>query len=237
MILSRLAILDWSVKIGDMKSSRIYLIESNSRQDLAQMFMRFQEHYESPEFKGKTFSIDEFAHWYAKKYGAFTYACDWYGFNLPATVLAPFRQGNFDPLTAKEQKLLQICEKASDSSYIIGATPNAEYFKETVKHEFIHGAFHVNHFYCDEVKACLLNNRVGEVAVGLKKMGYHKDVFADETNAYVLVEPETIQEHISVSNTKRLRKELDKVFQKHFGFSVLKAEITALMARTERILV
>ena len=138
-----------------MKRAEIYLIESSNRQDLAETFLRFQEYYESPEFKGKVFSVDEFARWYAKKEGSFTYAHDWYGFNIPASVLEPFRQGQFNPLTAKECNLLKLCEKADANSYIIGVTPNAEYFKETVKHEFVHGVFHINRFYRNEVKACL----------------------------------------------------------------------------------
>ena len=218
-----------------MKRPEIYLVESKTRQDLDQMFMRFQEYYESPEFKGKTFSVDEFVHWYTQKYKAFTYTRDWYGFNMPASVLEPFRNGQFDPLTSKETNLLKLCEKADANSYIIGVTPNAEYFKETVKHEFVHGAFHVNYFYRDEVKACLADNSVKEVSFGLKKMGYHQDVFADETNAYVLIEPETIQEFVSVSNTKHLREDLSKVFQKHFGFSILDAKIHELISRVEHV--
>jgi len=217
------------------EKGNVYLIESKSRQDLAQMFMRFQEHYESPEFKGKTFSIDEFVHWYTQKYKAFTYTRDWYGFNIPASVLEPFRNGQFDPLTFKEINLLKLCEKADANSYIIGVTPNAEYFKETVKHEFIHGAFHVNQFYRNDVKECLVDNSIKEVSLGLKKMGYHKDVFADETNAYVLIEPETIQEFVSTSNTKRLREDLSKIFQKHFGFSILDTKVGELLGRVEHI--
>ena len=197
--------------------------------------MRFQEHYESPEFKGKTFSVEEFVHWYAAKYGAFTYARDWYGFNIPASVLEPFRQGQFNPLTSKEHNLLKLCEKADANSHIIGVTPNAEYFKETIKHEFVHGAFHVNNSYRNEVKACLLDNSVKEVVVGLKRMGYHQDVFADEANAYILVEPETIQEYISICNTKRLRDNLIKIFYKHFGFSILDTKTQDLFGRVEHI--
>ncbi len=66
-------------------------------------------------------------------------------------------------------------------------------------------------------------------------MGYHQDVFADEANAYVLVEPETIQEHISIRNTKRLRENLNKVFNKHFGFSILNTKVQALVSRVEHI--
>lgn len=220
-----------------MKWAKIYLIESNSRQDLAETFMRFQEHYESPEFKGKTFSIDEFAHWYAKKYGAFTYTRDWYGFNIPASVLEPFRQGKFDPLTSKEHNLLKLCEKADTNSYIIGVTPNAEYFKETVKHEFVHGAFYTNSEYRKDVIGCVRNFSIKPINKGLIKMGYCDDVVVDETNAYVLVEPDTIQEYASVHNTKNLREDLDKIFEKYFGFSILKTETSSLMARTEHVLI
>lgn len=199
--------------------------------------MRFQEYYESPEFKGKTFSIEEFAHWYATKYGSFTYNKDWYGFNIPATVLAPFRKGDFNPLTEQEKKLLDFCRSANESSYIIGATPSAEYFKETVRHEFVHGAFYTNSDYRKEVINCVSSFAIKPIDNGLMRMGYCKEVIIDETNAYVLVEPDTIQEYASMHNTKNLRDNLDKIFEKYFGFSVIKTEVPALMARTEHILI
>lgn len=220
-----------------MKRPQIYLIESKSRQDLAEMFMRFQEHYESPQFKGKTFTIEEFAHWYASKYGSFSYVKDWYGFNLPATVLAPFRRGNFDPLTLQEQRLLEICKEANSNSYIIGVTPNAEYFKETIKHEFAHGAFYTNPEYRKEVEVCIKSFRIEPIDKGLRRMGYCDEVAVDETNAYVLVEPETVQEFVSIRSTKNLREKLDKIFQKYYGSSLIKTEIFALMARTRHILI
>jgi len=220
-----------------MNPPQIYLIESKSRQDLAEMFMRFQEYYESPEFKGKTFSVDDFAHWYATKYGSFSYSRDWYGFNIPGTVLSPFLEGKFDPLTKQEQKLVDFCKNARGSSYIIGTTPSSEYFKETIKHEFVHGVFYTNLEYRKEVIDCIKDFCIKPIDKGLLKMGYCNEVLIDETNAYVLVEPNTIQEYASVNNTKNLRDNLDKIFVKYFRFSVLKTEIPALMARTEHILV
>ena len=222
---------------GGMKRPQIYLIESSSRQDLAETFMRFQEYYESPEFKGKTFSVEDFAHWYTAKYGSFSYAKDWYGFNIPGTVLKPFRQGQFDPLTSKERNLLKLCEKADASSYIIGVTPNAEYFKETVKHEFVHGAFYTNPEYRKEVVNCVRSFSITPIYRGLMRMGYCEDVVIDETNAYVLVEPETIQEYVSVHNTKNFREQLDKIFKKYFGLSILNTELPSLMSRVEHVLV
>ena len=216
---------------------QIYLIESRTRQDLAATFMRFQEYYESPEFKGRIFSIEDFSCWYALKFGSFSYSSDWYGFNIPGTVLTPFKNGDFDPLTPKERRLIDFCSDIDGNSYIIGATPSAEYFKETIQHEFIHGVFHTNSEYKREVINCVNDFNIQTVSKGLLKMGYCDDVVIDETNAYVLVEPDTIQQYSSVGSTKKLREQLDKIFAKFFGFSVLKTEISALMARTERVLI
>lgn len=219
-----------------MKSS-IYLIESRTRQDLAAVFMRFQEYYESPEFKGRVFSVDDFFHWYTGKFGSFSYSKDWYGFNIPGTVLAPFKNGDFNPLTPGEQRLIDFCSGIDESSYIIGATPSAEYFKETIQHEFVHGVFYTNSEYRREVASCINDFNIQTVRNGLLKMGYCGDVVIDETNAYILVEPDTIQQYSSVGSTKKLREQLDKIFTKFFGFSILKTEISALLARTEHILI
>jgi hypothetical protein len=220
-----------------MKRPSIYMIESKSRQDLAGMFMRFQEYYESPEFKGKVFTIEEFAHWYAQQYGSFSYSKDWYGFNIPSQVIQPFRNGQFNPLTAKEQQLLDICKNASGDFYVIGVTPSADYFAETVKHEFVHGAFHVNKPYRLEVAACINDHRTSKITRGLSKMGYHTDVAIDETNAYILVEPETIADVASIRDTEKLRYRLDVIFKKHFGFSMQTASVPTLTSQVEHILV
>lgn len=218
-----------------MKCPQIYLIESKSRQDLAEMFMRFQEYYESPQFKGKLFSVDDFAHWYASQYGSFTYSKDWCGFNIPSKVLEPFRKGKFDPLTIKEQRLLNICKNVPGDFYILGVTRSAEYFDETVKHEFVHGTFHTNKDYRNEVISCIKEINMKEISDGLDKMGYHSDVFVDETNAYVLVEPETMSKFATKRDTEKLRTWLDVIFKKHFGFSVIETKVPNLMRRAEHV--
>src|SRR3989338_8140254 len=202
-----------------MNRGQIYLIESQTRQDLAATFMRFQEYYESPEFKGRVFSVDDFVYWYARKFGSFSYSRDWYGFNIPGTVLTPFKNGDFHPLTLHEQRLVDFCGSVDGNSYIIGVTPSAEYFKETVQHEFIHGAFYTNQEYRKEVGSCVQSYKIRPINNGLRNMGYCDDVVVDETNAYVLVEPDTIQEYASIHNTKKFRERLDTIFIKHFGFS------------------
>jgi len=228
-------------KMWSMTKPNIFLIESKTRQVLAETFLRFQEYFESPEFKGRVFTVDEFAQWYVSKYGAWTYSKDWYGFNIPAKVLEPFRSGRFDPLTPAEQKLLEICppaqigNNASRDFYVIGVTSGAEYFKETLRHEFVHGAFHVNGDYRKDVIKCLDSHKIKTINNALSKMGYHNDVHSDEANAYVLVEPETISEYVTKRDTQKLRTRLDSIFRKHFGFSVLETNSMELMRQAEHV--
>ena len=199
--------------------------------------MRFQEHYESPEFKDKTFSVEEFATWYSSKYGAFTYTQDWHGFNIPALIMAPFRQGMFDPLTGQEKQLLEFCKNADKNSYIIGVTSKEDYFEETLRHEFAHAVFFTDSSYRQEVVSCLNDYRIKELDSALNDFGYCKDVLPDEANAYIMIEPDTVEDYISVSNTKKLKKTLEIIFQRHFGFSLSHAQIPALINRTKHILV
>jgi len=218
-----------------MKRPPIYLVEAENRQILTETFMRFQEYYESPEFKGRVFTVEEFVHWYASKYGGWTYSRDWYGFNIPSKIIETFRLGRFDPLSEKEKKLLDMCKNAVGDFYVIGATPAAEYFKETVRHEFVHGAFHVNKSYQKEVTECLKLHKISSVKKGLSKMGYHKDTFIDEANAYLLIEPETINEFVVKRDTQKLSSRLEIIFKKHFGFSVSEAPVQSLMNRVEHV--
>jgi hypothetical protein len=83
----------------------IHLLVFDNQYDLASTFLRFQEHYESPEFAGKVFTLDEYKNWYinhsprASKDGVFTYYEDWNGFNIPSKILKPFYGGKFSPLS------------------------------------------------------------------------------------------------------------------------------------------
>lgn len=84
----------------------IYLLRFKTQYELAATFLRVQEHYESPRFHGRIFSLEQFMDWYAKRYGNFTYYEDWAGFNVPSTALQPFYEGKFDPLSEKEKEFL-----------------------------------------------------------------------------------------------------------------------------------
>src|SRR5882757_828898 len=89
----------------------IYLLRFKTQYELTSTFLRVQEHYESPEFHGRIFSLEQYMDWYAEQYGNFTYYQDWSGFNVPSTAFAPFYAGAFDPLTRKERRLLRFFER------------------------------------------------------------------------------------------------------------------------------
>jgi hypothetical protein len=66
----------------------IYLLRFETQYEITSSFLRIQEHYESPHFSGRVFTLEEFMDWYAAEYGAFTYLEDWSGFNVPSTARA-----------------------------------------------------------------------------------------------------------------------------------------------------
>ena len=204
----------------------IYLIESQNRQELAGTFMRFQEYYESPEFAGKYFTTEDFLAWYTQKDKKATYHKDWAGFNVPSHVFKPFFDGNFDPLTDKENKLLNLFRGIEGDYYVIGITKSDFDWIETLKHELAHGMFFCDKSYRDDILSCIADLNPNPARSVLKKMGYGPNVIDDEINAYILTEPETMAgtQSISLSNSKNIQEKLDRVFEKHFAFSMVGAD-------------
>jgi hypothetical protein len=76
----------------------VYLLRSKTQYELASTFLRIQEHYESPFFSGKIFSLEQYMDWCAARTGSFTYYEDSSGFSVPSSALQPFYEGKVDPL-------------------------------------------------------------------------------------------------------------------------------------------
>jgi len=138
---------------------RIFHLRFDEMNEMAEAFLRFQEHYESPEFKGKIFTLDEYKEWYmenspdAKEAGEFTYYDDWGGFNIPSEILEPFYDGKFDPLSDKERMLLDVfLEHRGKLFYIIATGKSEKEGKDesSLKHELAHGLFYVHRQYRSE---------------------------------------------------------------------------------------
>jgi hypothetical protein len=159
------------------------LISADSDEELADSLMRFQEHYESPEWADKIFTIGQFKQWYSATYGADTYRLDWRGFNFPSYVLKAFRDGLFDPLTEGELSILNLLKYRNDSFYIIGSNEDS-----VLHHELCHALYHFDLNYKTSIDQVITENKnqLTKAFKYLLKLGYHKKVLYDELQAYVL---------------------------------------------------
>lgn len=166
---------------------KIIHIKRNCKQ-LAKMFMRFQEFYESPMFRGKIFTRKEYLQWYKDTRGT-KYEEDWAGFNIPGWVVNVFRHGCFDPLSKSEQDLINLCPDGL--FYVIGTEENNI---NAIKHEIAHAMFYLNDDY--RTQATKIIDNLPELAKHklehfLSNVGYHKKHFLDEMQAYVLCDKPT----------------------------------------------
>lgn len=172
---------------------RIFFMNFEKQYDCNMTFMRYQETYESPnpKFRGKQFEIIEFMEWYSQKYGegAFTYAVDWAGFNIPGKVIDDVLRMGVTDYNKYDAIMEDIWSKGiqkypDEKFYVIGAVGE----KWALKHEIAHGFFYTESAYKKEatklVKALpkTFRNRMNKV---LENIGYTPKVFIDETQAYL----------------------------------------------------
>jgi hypothetical protein len=173
------------LSIKNQPNYKTIIVHSNSQDELGRTFIRFQEHYEScnTDFKGKVFTLGQFKNWYSITYGTDSYHHDWKGFNFPSTVLKPFRDGLFDPLTSYEIDLLERLKYRNDTFYIVGANENS-----ILQHELAHALY-----FCDNNYRLKINRIFDKYKKNIKQIlqyilnkGYHKDVLYDELQAYIV---------------------------------------------------
>lgn len=149
--------------------------------DMAFHFLRFQEHYESPGFKGTVFSWGDYVAWYKRARGSFSYPWDWSGFNFPGYILRPFREGAFNPLTRREKALLQVLAAVDDRDYVIGTF---EADQSSVDHELAHAFWHLDPAYRSSVEGILEGADLAPQKLALAEGdGYDPTVFLDEIQA------------------------------------------------------
>jgi len=190
----------------------LFIIKHKNRKQSALTFIRFQEYYESPKYKNKKFSIDEFYNYYKKTHGSFSYHKDWAGFNFPSHVLHSVN--NSMDLTVREKQIFNLL-KSIDRGYIIGVNKNEP--KNTYRHEIAHGLYFLNKEYKKEVKKILNGKNLNPIKKVLKKMGYHNSILTDEVQAYLCFDLNDLKQFgLNIKPYDGLRKELKKVFRKYF---------------------
>lgn len=194
-------------------------LEFPSQDLMARTFIRFQEYYESPKFKGKVFTLEEFKKWYVEARGAFTYAADWPGFNIPSEALRPFQEGRFDPLSPEETAFLKIFKDKSEPFYIIGTSP--ENGEEYINHELAHALFYVDQEYKEKVLEIIKSIKdLGALKriISHEAAGYHDSVILDEIQAHIIANfDELIREGIDQEEFAPIQKKLLNVFSGHYN--------------------
>lgn len=159
-------------------------ISADSQKELGETFIRFQEYYESDNssFRGQVFTLGLVKHYYSIQYGADLYSDTWVGFNFPSSVLIPFKQGLFDPLTEYEQNLLDAIKYRNDNFYIIGAQN-----KSILRHELCHAMYGYSIKYRTEIDRFIQKHyyKFKKVSKYILDKGYTKSVLNDELQAYI----------------------------------------------------
>jgi len=204
----------------------VYRATFETSEDMGRAFVRMQEHYENPVFRGKTFSFGEFRDWYVdnspagRRTGEFTYYNDWEGFNVPSHVVQAFKDGRFDPLSKDEKKLLECLKDVKSSKfYVLGTLNNASV--ATQKHETAHGLFYTNPDYQQAVLDVLreipkderakMDRFLGDLA------GYHPDVFDDEVHAYLLDRRALGRNGVSGDGLGKASKKIKAIYNQYFN--------------------
>ena len=168
----------------------IYHLQFELGEELSAYFMRFQEFYESPAFRGKIFQIIDFIRWYSSTMEdkKFSYLTDWGGFNLPVNKILelypqiPDRNEYDDFMFCIAKKIIK---DADGPAYLVGTSKE---YKKALDHEIAHGLFYIDEEYQKHMTLLVkelsldLKQRLESV---LKRMGYVEDVFVDEIQAFL----------------------------------------------------
>lgn len=190
----------------------IYVVETNTSREAAELMLRFQEHYESPFFKDKVFSLKEYKAWYREENGdgKFTYYSAFTGFNTPDNAFVPFQDGKFKNLTKKEKWLLEQIKDLPKPYCVIA------YQKKDVavkKHEIAHAHFYLDQVYRAAVLDLLENYNLNKIKRMLSKHHYAEKVWLDECHAYILCDKqELIDENLWLPEYEELQIKLKKLF-------------------------
>lgn len=201
---------------------KIYLANFSDRYDMAMTFLRYSEFYECPneEFRGRRFKVLDYMDWYSKTFGdgAFTYANDWVGFNIPSQSIwecmfvHQLNNGYGDPAdwSIYDEWMRDIylkCVKDGEDFYLMGSVGTDN---DTFLHELSHAMYATDPNYRFEQNQNIASMEEKDRQVMkevLVKLGYADTdyIIKDETQAY-------ISTGLPAEVTKRQEKRLQAYF-------------------------
>lgn len=165
---------------------KIYLLIADDATELAQLFMRCQEFYENPTWKGKNFTIQEFTDWYIEEYGEMSYSTDWVGFNIPVQEIRNCYKNC--PDWNKWDDIMTdwvFFRNLPVDGYLIGVSTK---HISAIDHEIAHGLYTTNQEYRDEmIKLTASSDQelINKVRADITLQMYHPSVVDDELQAYL----------------------------------------------------
>lgn len=203
-----------------MKSA-IYHIRMPNQYLLMSTFLRFQETYESPKFRGQGFTLEEFQDWYASTRPTFSYYDDWIGCNFPSSVVEGFTPERFGEFSKKERWVLDQLQHIPGKYYVI-ATFSGE--DDAIHHEVVHGLFYLDESYAKQVADIVKDYQFTEFRIAMRNRGYCEEVMVDEINAYLLTGLSTFLMGMSPNDCDACRPKLEELFVNTFGFDISDTE-------------
>jgi hypothetical protein len=165
---------------------KVYCIIADDAEDLAMLFIRPSEFYESDEgFKGKNFLIKDVLD-LSRKNSGIEYHERWAGFNFPVQSILDYGEIKDNRFYDDIMKGIALFIESKDpGSYLIGVKRGSK----LLIHEISHGLYFSNNEYREKVLAILNelhSNIVDILKKSLKDLGYCKDVYLDEMQAWLI---------------------------------------------------
>lgn len=186
----------------------VYLCTVPNAYDLAMIFCRAQEFYESAfaEIKGHSFTMTHFQKIYSEKYGkgSFTYPKDWKGFNVPDwSIREMYRKGIIDG-NEYDRVFNEIVGSILEKKfYLIGAQKKD---KATEDHEICHAFFYLKAGYkqiVTDLISKMSESLYNRLSSHLNEMGYTETVVVDEIQAYAATNVELFLDNIKLTKLQR----------------------------------
>jgi hypothetical protein len=183
----------------------VYVLTFDTQYDLCMSFVRMQEFYESPKFKNKYFTLEDFMDYWSEEFGngLFDYPTKWSGFNLSSKIIEKWkskvgypheiRDREWHIINAIDELLLDEEEKDGympNKYYVIGVYCKGntkEKRLEVINHESAHAFYDLNSSYkklANKLLKEMDKQAYLDAEYALIKMGYGKNVIKDEMQAY-----------------------------------------------------